>query len=164
MMTPRWRRPLPLRRVTEFLIALVPLAVAAVPILRWPTLQRRLRTHLSLLKDVPTDVDAQTLRSLVEKELKTVAELDGFRLSQSHREQRQELLGRVALFAIGLITLIPFVLFSEVQSWFSGLSAPAQYMVAVYGLALVVAFQWFVSGLSIRYGNWRARKRTRKLT
>lgn len=164
MKAPRWRPPLLFRRVTEFLIALVPLAVAAVPILRWPTLERRLRTHLALLKEVPTDVDAKPLRSLVEQELERVAELDSYRLTKSHREERRELLGRVILFVVGLFTLFPLVLFPEVQSRFSGLPAQAQYLVTVYGLALVVAFQWFVSGLSIRYGIWRANKPPRKLT
>lgn len=150
--------PLLSGRVTELLIALVPLVVATVPILRWPTRERRLRTHLALLKDVPPDVDARALRSLVEKELRIIANRDARWMLHSSHLRRRELTARAMLSAVMLSVLVPIGLTADFHRWFANLTPELKYVVSVYGLAALIVFQWFVSTYSIRFGLRKSEK------
>lgn len=59
--------------ILQVLAVVVPLAVAGLQAWRWPTLERRVKGHVELLKDLPDGVGAG-FRAAVEDELDELAE------------------------------------------------------------------------------------------
>jgi hypothetical protein len=58
--------------VLQILAVVVPLLVAGLQAWRWPTLQRRVRNHVELMKELPAGVGAD-FRAAVEEELSALA-------------------------------------------------------------------------------------------
>ncbi|SDN03022.1 hypothetical protein SAMN05660642_03856 [Geodermatophilus siccatus] len=100
----------------QLLTALVPLAVAFIPILRWPTLPRRIREHAALLKDVPEDVAGPLKRTLA-------AEIEQLARRNWHMLDR-----RTALYVYFLRAGL--VLFIIVVLWGYGVFVPVLYELA----------------------------------
>jgi hypothetical protein len=65
--------------VTELIGVLVTAAVTLVSTFRWPTLDRRIREHIALLKDMPADL-AGPLQALLRREVEELAMRDSRRL------------------------------------------------------------------------------------
>lgn len=117
---------------------LVPVVVAIVSTFRWPTLERRIRRHLSLLKEVPEGMGLP-LRDLVKAELADLAGRDRERLDS--QEDR-------LLFALRLALFVPMASLLVV-SWLSEDAVqdrgfPWGRLFAMYG---VVLLWWIVLGL-----------------
>jgi hypothetical protein len=71
--------------MTELIGVLVTAAVTLVSTLRWPTLRRRVRDHVALLKDMPTEDLAAPLRSLLQREVQELVKRDS-----RHLDPRQD--------------------------------------------------------------------------
>lgn len=98
---------------------LVPIVVAIVSTFRLPTLERRTRRHMALVKEMPEGV-GQPMRQLLEDELAELARRDALRLAAQEDQ---------IVFALRLALFIPLAgLFTA--TWLTG------------GLTNGPAFQW----------------------
>jgi ABC-type amino acid transport system permease subunit len=90
----------------ELLAVLVPLIIAGITTLRWPTLQRRVRGHVDLLKDLPSGTGDE-FRAAVEEELSALADQARRRL---HSQVYNIALG-IRITMVSLIAILYLALF-----------------------------------------------------
>ncbi len=109
--------------MTELIGVLVTAAVTLVSTLRWPTLRRRVRDHVALLKDMPTEDLAAPLRSLLQREVQKLVERDS-----RHLDPRQDRLlqgRRVLLTFVVAATAVALVAYgSEARHSVAALAVP----------------------------------------
>jgi hypothetical protein len=87
--------------VLQILSVVVPLLAAAIPLFRWPTLERRTRRHVALIKELP-DGMGKRFRDAVEDELRELGHRSEQRLTRNVRAL--EFAVRTAI-VLGLFTL-----------------------------------------------------------
>ncbi len=143
---------MPYPESVQVLTILVPLAVALVSApFRWPTLDRRVKGHLALLKDMPDEVNAAKLRALVEQELAELARLNRHRLHKRH--DRMILFMRLfgSAFAAGVAVL--FYLYSMDKDTTWEILVP---LLWIYGVLFLLAAGYWLMGIGLRIGKRRA--------
>jgi len=123
--------------VLQVLAVTVPLVVAGLQFWRWPTLERRVRAHVELVKELP-EGSGLSFRAAVEAELEELARETQRRLA--NRLDWKELGGRltsmIVFFGIALYMTITAGLWhpSKATGWRS------LWVMAVYLLVLLVGY------------------------
>lgn len=130
----------------------VPLAVALVTTLRWPSLPRRIREHASLLKELPEGVRKSALQDLLEAELEELARAGQQRMSQ--RSDRRIALGRIAVVVLTFLLAIPAAFLDPDMGDGEGplvdLNPVFKYYLVLAILFLGFSSTWWISGFAIR--------------
>ncbi|SDM66445.1 hypothetical protein SAMN05660642_03061 [Geodermatophilus siccatus] len=146
--------------MVQLLGVVVPLLVAALPLIRWPTLQRRVRGHVALVKELPEGM-GKDFRAAVEEELAELAHCTRSRSERRSENIEKAVRAGIVLFMLALGTA-PQLLIEESDLTFTGtLKAAVAVLVIGTSIALAVLFVWFVwwaSGRYFRYRKWIAKR------
>ncbi|MGY1726159.1 hypothetical protein ACI79J_04245 [Geodermatophilus sp. SYSU D01062] len=152
--------------VLQILSVIVPLLIALVPLFKWPTLQRRVRADVALVKELPNGMGKQ-FREAVEEELTELAHRTRTRLGR-----RAEYLG----ICVRLGTIATFLTLSVLAYYTAGghglnwswgvvwrtYASLFAYMVLIAIVVAVLRALWrFTEGFSsvIKYRHQRKRAR-----
>jgi hypothetical protein len=125
--------------------AVVPLVVALISTLRWPTLRRRIRDHAALLKDLPPEA-AQPLQKLLVHEVELLVSRDAPLLSSKNVVLR--LFHRAKFTAVFAFLLTVYVLMavnwaSDEVAGLGGISVPLRIVLVLAGVtASLYAAEW----------------------
>ncbi|MCW2904666.1 MAG: hypothetical protein JWO67_6931 [Streptosporangiaceae bacterium] len=140
--------------VLQVLSVVVPLLVAALSTLRWPTLQRRVKGHLELLKEVPAEA-GRDFRDAVEEEMQALAE-----------QIRGRLDGRWRIAAGGVLDLIVTAALLGLAAFNAGLFrdtsavTPWHMWLSVMWRCAVLLFAYTLLGPIFR-ALWRGQQKSR---
>jgi hypothetical protein len=130
--------------MTELIGVLVTAAVTLVSTLRWPTLQRRIRDHVGLVKDLPTEM-AGPLRTLLEREVEALARRESRRLDpwQDFLLQARRVLLTVVTGAVAMAVAVTVASGNEVDTpvWLAVVFIALQWLGV---LSLAYLWVWFV--------------------
>lgn len=130
--------------VLQVLAVVVPLLIAAIPLFRWPTLQRRVREHVSLLKELPEGMGKE-LRAAVEEELRELAHRA--ELGLGRRAQNIERAARIGFVVVMIgFAYAPRILSDETPSFWDLVGFFALVGVLAVMIVGLVWFLWRVSG------------------
>jgi hypothetical protein len=130
--------------VLQILGVVVPLLVAAIPLFRWPTLERRVHGHISLVKELPEGMGKE-FRDAVEEELRELGHRSQMRLGR--RAQYLEVGARVGIIAVflSLSTVRQFGSAQPERSLWENFLDFSRVMLAFLGLIAIVLLLWRVS-------------------
>ncbi len=130
--------------MTELIGVLVTAAVTLASTLRWPTLQRRIRDHVGLVKDLPTEMTGP-LRALLEREVEALAGRDARRLDpwQNFLLQARRVLLTVVAGAVAMTVAVTVASGNDVGTpvWLAAVYIGLQWL-GVLSLAYLLV--WFV--------------------